>query len=111
MEKVQQQVFDYMVEDDRYLNIDFSLTPLADEMNMSLSELEMEYQKISGEPLNSLLTRMRLKHACDLLENTDKKLEVIAQESGFGSSRTFFRQFKSEYNMTPNVYRQLSKTE
>ena len=110
-EKVQQLIYEYMEEDDRYLNIDFSITPLADEMKMSPNELEMEYQKAAGESITGLLTRMRLKHACDLLENTDKKLEVIAEESGFGSSRTFFRQFKSEYEMTPNVYRQLSKTE
>jgi len=110
-EKVQQLIYEYMEEDDRYLNIDFSITPLADEMKMSPNELEMEYQKAAGESITGLLTRMRLKHACDLLENTDKKLEVVAEESGFGSSRTFFRQFKSEYEMTPNVYRQLSKTE
>ena len=110
-EKVQQLIYEYMEEDNRFLNIDFSITPLADEMKMSPNELEMEYQKAAGESITGLLTRMRLKHACDLLENTDKKLEVIAEESGFGSSRTFFRQFKSEYEMTPNVYRQLSKTE
>lgn len=111
MEGLQQLVFKYMEEENRYLDIDFSITPLATEMKMTPTELETKYQEATGEPFSNLLTRMRLRHACDLLENTDKKLEVIAEESGFGSSRTFFRQFKSEYNMTPNVYRQLSKTE
>lgn len=111
MSQVQQQVYEYLEEDNRFLNIDFSIEPLASEMNMTIEELEGKYQEAVGEPINALLTRMRLRYACDLLENTDKKLEVIAEESGFGSSRTFFRQFKSEYNMTPNVYRQLSNTE
>ena len=111
MSKMQQQVYEYLEEDNRFLNIDLSIEPLANEMNMTLEELEAKYQEAVGETVNALLTRMRLRYACDLLENTDKKLEVIAEESGFGSSRTFFRQFKSEYNMTPNVYRQLSHTE
>jgi transcriptional regulator GlxA family with amidase domain len=52
---------------------------------------------------------MRLSYASKLLETTNKKLEVVAEESGFGSSRTFYRQFKAEYDMTPNVYRNLVK--
>lgn len=111
MSKMQQQVYEYLEEDNRFLNIGFSIEPLASEMNMTTEELEWKYQEAVGETVNALLTRMRLRYACDLLENTDKKLEVIAEESGFGSSRTFFRQFKSEYDMTPNVYRQLSHTE
>ncbi len=101
----------YMEEEQRYLDSDFSLKPLAQEMQMTLREIEDKYQYLTGEPISEMRMRLRLKYACEQLENTDKKMEVIAEEAGFGSVRTFYRQFKAEYNMTPNVFRQVSKNE
>jgi transcriptional regulator GlxA family with amidase domain len=108
---LQNKVMAYMEEEQRYLDSDFSLKPLAQEMQMTLREIEEKYQYLTGEPISEMRIRLRLKYACEQLENTDKKMEVIAEEAGFGSVRTFYRQFKTEYNMTPNVFRQVSKNE
>ena len=104
-----EEVESYVKENDKFLDIDFDVTPLARQLNMTAHDLETKYSDITGCPISTVVNRMRLSYASKLLETTNKKLEVVAEESGFGSSRTFYRQFKAEYDMTPNVYRNLVK--
>lgn len=99
----------YVKDNDRFLDINFDVMPLARQLNMSISDLETKFASITGCSISTIVNRLRLSYASKLLETTNKKLEVVAEESGFGSSRTFYRQFKSEYDMTPNVYRNLVK--
>lgn len=47
----------------------------------------------------------RLEYAKDLLCTTALSVTRIAMDAGFGSSRTFFREFKSYFQATPNEYR------
>ena len=104
-----EEIESYMKENDRFLDIDFDVMPLAKQLNMTEHDLETKFADITGCSISTVLNRLRLSYASKLLETTNKKLEVVAEESGFGSSRTFYRQFKSEYDMTPNVYRNLVK--
>ena len=41
---------------------------------------------------------------CSLAES-NKLIEVVAEEASFNNSRTFVRNFKAVYNMTPSEYR------
>lgn len=47
----------------------------------------------------------RLEYACNLLISTDLSVTQIALDAGFGSSRTFFREFQQAYHTTPREYR------
>lgn len=47
----------------------------------------------------------RLEHAKDLLSTTNLTVTQIALEAGFGSSRTFFREFREYFGVTPGDYR------
>ena len=47
----------------------------------------------------------RLEYACNLLRTTDLSVTQIALDAGFGSSRTFFREFRQAYHTTPREYR------
>jgi AraC-like DNA-binding protein len=58
------------------------------------------------EHINSL----RLKDAITLLEQTDLPMETISERAGFGTVRTFQRQFKTKYDMSPYDYRKLVAT-
>ena len=56
--------------------------------------------------LLELVNNHRLEHACSLLlDDSNKTVDAIADESGFKTTRTFLRQFKSRYNMLPSEYR------
>jgi AraC-like DNA-binding protein len=52
---------------------------------------------------------LRLKDAVQLLEQSDLPIEEISDTVGFGTVRTFQRQFSDKYNMTPKDYRNLMK--
>jgi len=47
----------------------------------------------------------RLEYAKDLLANTTLSVTRIALDTGFGSSRTFFREFKRSHGISPGEFR------
>lgn len=51
------------------------------------------------------LIRCRLKQAALLLSRTEKKVNAIADETGFHSVDYFCRTFKAHYGLTPTQYR------
>ncbi len=58
--------------------------------------------------LPDFINEYRLQEAIGLLEqNPEMNLEEIATTVGFGTLRSFQRQFKNNYNMSPSEYRKL----
>ena len=51
----------------------------------------------------------RLEYACSLLLSTELSVTQIALDAGFGSSRSFFREFQQAYHTTPREYRKLHR--
>ena len=54
---------------------------------------------------NSYINMLRINYACTLLEDTDKKIADISEESGFGSIRSFNRAFMQVMNTSPIKYK------
>lgn len=52
---------------------------------------------------------LRSEHAAKLIRSTQLPLTLIGDLSGFGSSRTFNRVFKKNFNVTPKEYRNIHK--
>lgn len=72
---------------------------------MSTSSLYRAFvESIGFSPIDYLI-RIRLKHACSLLQDTKKDISFIAFETGFKDSNYFSRQFKRIMNCTPREYR------
>ena len=55
------------------------------------------------------VNNLRLKDVITLLEQSDLSIEVISEKTGFGTLRTFQRQFHAKYNMTPKDYRKSAR--
>lgn len=55
-------------------------------------------------PINYII-RLRIKHACQLLKNTDYTISRIAMESGFSDSSYFSRCFKKIKGISPSKFR------
>ena len=52
------------------------------------------------------INKQRVIYATNiLLDPSNKLIEVVAEEASFNNSRTFVRNFKAVYNMTPSEYR------
>ena len=58
-----------------------------------------------GLSFTDYLNHLRINYACDLLEDTDKKIADISEDAGFGSIRSFNRAFDSAMHISPSQYR------
>jgi len=81
------------------------LEDLARHAGMSRTSLERHFQAALGVTPMIYLRNLRLRHAAELLVNTDFSLKEIADQSGFTSMPYFFRAFRSCYGVPPMEYR------
>ena len=59
----------------------------------------------SAGTLSEYLKNKRLKQAAKLLSDTNLRVSIIAQNTGYSSNSLFHRDFKGEYHCTPLDYR------
>ena len=62
-------------------------------------------KEVTGLTFSEYVNMIRLDYACNLMKS-DKSLTVdtVSEESGFSSSRTFYRLFKERFGLTPAQY-------
>lgn len=92
-----------------YMNTNFkdplSLTELASKVGYSSNYLSHCISKSFGFNYATLLACLRVEHAKSLLTQSDSSILEIALECGFGSERSFHRQFKAITGRSPSNYR------
>lgn len=92
-----------------YINEHFSeqigLETVASKIGYSPNYLSHCISRVFGFNFCSLLANLRVDKARKLLSETDKSTIEICFECGFGSERSFHRQFKSITGRTPTDYR------
>ncbi|MFA6844541.1 MAG: AraC family transcriptional regulator [Sphaerochaetaceae bacterium] len=86
-----------------YLDKMMSVALIADDRGLSLPTLSRLFNKYNGELISDYIVRCRLTQAKKLLHE-NLSLEVVADQCGFGSLRTFMRVFKNSEQMTPGQY-------
>jgi AraC-like DNA-binding protein/mannose-6-phosphate isomerase-like protein (cupin superfamily) len=84
---------------------DLSLEQLAAQFYISKTHLSSMFRQTTGRSFVELLHEIRLRHACSLLVVSDLTMADVASESGFHSSKTFFRVFKQYKGITPKEYK------
>ena len=100
-----QKIIGYIQEhcNDPYLNV----SVVAEEFGVSLSYISSYFKKQTGEGMANYIVLCRLKHAKELLLQSDKTVNQIAKEAGFYNTNIFIRAFKREENMTPGQFREV----
>lgn len=86
-------------------NKDITSNDICRELNCSRSLVSHQFKTQTGMSLREYLTKLRLKDAKSLLENSNLTVTDIAFTVGFGSSNYFANVFKKEIGMSPNSYR------
>ncbi len=81
------------------------LTALAAAVGYNPEYISRVFKRKTGIPYNTYLNARRLSHAAYLLTNTDKGCLSVAMESGYTSLRSFNRNFKLHFKVTPAEYR------
>jgi CheY-like chemotaxis protein/AraC-like DNA-binding protein len=82
----------------------FSVDSLTEIFNMSRSNLQRKLKSISGVTPGDYLRNYRLKRACQLLLETDMRINEVAFSVGFNSSSYFAKVFFKTYQMLPKEF-------
>lgn len=94
----------------RYVNEhlagDLSLTRIGEEVALNPFYLSRLFKQLTGDNITDLIAAARLAKAQELLQETNDKIQDIAQRVGFESAAYFNRFFKKATTMTPQEYRE-----
>ena len=90
--------------DERYSE-KITVLDIAKALGCTRRYLSSEIKSFFGDDLSSLMSAIRIDKATRMLLSTDKPCSQIAYACGFGSERSFYRQFKSIVGFSPSEYR------
>ena len=100
--ELEQRVLLYL---DRHFTEELSLELLAREFGVSRFHISRLFSEKFQTTFPRYVNSRRLEFAQKLLAESDDSVTNIALDAGFGSSRSFFREFKEAFHMTPSAYR------
>ena len=89
---------------DQYLGEDLSISWIAQVFHISESTLYRLIRKASGQSIQQYIISKRVSKARDFLWQGEKSMTEIAYRCGFGSIRTFNREFKLLTGVSPRDY-------
>lgn len=92
-----------LIESSTDMNV--SLEAVAETVNVHPVTLSRMFKQQMGENFVRYLTRKRLTHARDRLLRTHKKINEIAEETGYADHAYFRSLFKREFGFSPSEFR------
>lgn len=92
-----------------YLDPNFKITHIIEEIGMSRSLFYKKFKALSDESINDLIKNFRLKKAATLLSKGHFTVSQIAYDCGFSDPAYFSRVFKEYYNTAPKDFGATSK--
>lgn len=95
------QYFDENV--DKKLN----LNQICHDIGISKYYALHEFKKVIGLTMMDYFMKLKLAGSKRILKETDDDIESISLQLGFGSVRTFNRQFFQNFGMTPSEFRKI----
>ncbi|MBU0936932.1 MAG: AraC family transcriptional regulator [Spirochaetes bacterium] len=104
-EEYRQRIFAAVDWIETNLSNPLSLQQAAESSAWSFFHFHRIFTAVVGVPPGEFLRMRRLSEASRLLSATARSVADIAAVCGFGSVEAFHRSFKSEFSVTPAVYR------
>lgn len=98
----------YMEE---HVNQPLQVSTLAALANVSPSHFFALFKQFTGRPPMGYFTRLRVRHACRLLDSTSASVKEVAAALGYDDPFYFSRVFKSISTVAPLHYRSLDFAE
>ena len=86
-------------------NEDYGVEQLARDVAMSRSSLYEKLRTMLGISPADFIRNVRLKHATELLVNTQLSIAEVSERVGFNSPRIFSSNFKKMFGVLPSDYR------
>ncbi|MCA1758172.1 MAG: response regulator, partial [Bacteroidales bacterium] len=82
----------------------FSVEALAENVNMSVSQLTRKLNALVDQPPGQLIRSFRLQRAADLLKQNAGTVSEICYKTGFSEHSYFSRAFKKQFGCSPSDY-------
>lgn len=92
-----------------HLSSDLSVEELSAMEFLSPSRYREVFKKVTGHSPSEYITLIRLRKACDLLDEGNLSIEETAMQVGYSDRLYFQRVFKSHLGITPGEYRKKIK--
>jgi LacI family transcriptional regulator len=78
---------------------------VADQSGISLRRMQARFKQVLNRTILDVLNNRRIDHAKQMLTETNAKIRLIADESGFGDGTRLIRAFSRTTGQTPGEYR------
>lgn len=88
-----------------YMNPELSVEIVCEQLNLSQSYFSTIFKKETGENYVAYVRSIRMKKAAELLNRTEEKTYVIAQQVGYTDPYYFSSVFKKTYGVSPSRFR------
>jgi transcriptional regulator GlxA family with amidase domain len=89
----------------KHLDQAHSLDALAQRAAMSRRSFTRRFREATGTTVGQWLLNQRLARAQRLLETTDRAIDAVAGDAGFGSAVSLRQHFAAAFNTSPSGYR------
>lgn len=86
-----------------------TITEVCRQLEFSRSYLYKLIKNDTGLSPQQLLTKIRMEHSKELLNNTDHSIQTISRMVGYTDEFTFSKAFKRYSGLSPKIYRENSK--
>lgn len=104
--EIYNKVYKYVVTEKHFLDKDINVNIIVRQCDVRKKSLNKILRLKDDVAFHGYINKQRVIYATTLLlDPSNKLIEVIASEASFNNSRTFVRNFKVVYNMTPSEYR------
>lgn len=94
------------VAEQRYLRSDVAVKDVAAELGTTIRKLNEYFSEVVGEDFVKWRIRLRLNHACRLLDSDPTRpILEVAHDAGFGDRSYFYRKFAEVEGMSVSEYK------
>jgi len=97
------KIIEYVNEN--YCNSILSLKQISQEFGLNETYVSTLFRKAYGEKFSVVIEELRIKKACELILEDDKKISDIAEMVGYSSDIVFRRAFKKITGVAPGEYK------
>ena len=110
-ESIYDSIIRFIVIEKHYLDKGIDIAKVGKCCHINKELVNKALNAKANMTLLELVNNHRLEYACTLLlDDSNKTVDAVADESGFKTTRTFLRQFKSKYKMLPSEYRHIENS-
>ena len=98
-------LIDYAI---KYINANYAMVKIrevADYVNLNRTYFTEQFKRRVFMSPQEYLMKIRMEHACQLLEETQLPVNMIAGNVGYENPLTFSKIFKQKYGVGPKEYR------